>query len=556
MDSNWINTFEKIKKIEGYLVPGQEFTLYKLATSLKRRATIVEVGSYKGRSTACLAYGAPKDATVFAIDTFEGNKKDFIEEVQFRGGNFYNNFEKNLKRLRLFHKVKPIKGFSAEIGEKWKRKIDLIFIDGSHFYEDVKKDFELFYPWVKPGGIIAFHDVSKEHAGTYRFWNETIKKKVSSYMHETTLYFGIKPSKRSSPHKDKERLKKIFDYEKEKVVVVLPVFNRLDFTKKCLASLQIQTYKNLQVIVVDAGSTDSTKEFIKANYPDYKIITGTKNWWWTRSMYKGVKKALKILKVGDFILTMNNDCFFKEDYISNIVEASKSNKRAIVGSLILDARKTNKVVDAGVKIEWDQCLLYGISPNYSEDIKFYMEREIIDQIDTLPGKGTLVPVEVFKRVGNFNYLLLPHYIADYEFFCRAKRAGYNLIVGAYSQLYNFSRATGIEYVSKNHPTYSEIIRALFSRKSKMNAIDHILFVLLCCPIKYIPKNLGNEFFKVFVYVPALNKISLFLHNIPIYIKQNSLVLRWFLFLHNVPIYIRQNKQLKRLKKLVFRLNRQ
>lgn len=545
MNSNWAKTLEKIQKIEGYLVPGQEFTLYKLAASLKPGATIVEIGCYKGRSTACLAYGAPKDATVYAIDTFEGNKKDFIEEVQFKGGNFYKDFENNLKRLRLFHKIKPIKGFSAEIGEKWKRKIDLIFIDGSHLYEDVKKDFEFFYPWVKPGGIIAFHDVTKEHAGAFRVWNEIAKKKMSAYMHETTLYFGIKPSKISSQYKDKGKLRKIFDYEKEKVTVILPVFNRLELTIKCLASLQRQTYKNLQVVIVDADSKDKTREFIKEYYPDYKIIHGTNKWWWTRSMHEGVKKALKNLKGGDFVLTMNNDCFFEEDYVSNIVEASKSNKRAIVGSLILDAVKTNKVIDAGVKIEWSQCLLYGVAPYYSENIKFYTEREIIDQIDTLPGKGTLVPVEVFKRVGNFNYLLLPHYISDYEFFCRAKRAGYNLIVSAYSQLYNFSRETGIEHIGKEKASRLKIIHALFSRKSKINVIDHILFTLLCCPIKYLSRNLRKEFLAFFVFLPFIQKNLLFLHNVPIYIKQNSLVRSTNLIVHNFPIYLKQNPHLKK-----------
>ena len=104
--------------------------------------------------------------------------------------------------------------------------------------------------------------------------------------------------------------------QKPTVYIVIPVFNRLDFTKECLNSIKAQTYKNIVTIVVDGGSTDGTYKHIKENYPEVKIIKGKNNWWWTRSMFEGVKQALKEVQNGDFILTMNNDCFAKNNYIS------------------------------------------------------------------------------------------------------------------------------------------------------------------------------------------------------------------------------------------------
>jgi len=59
------------------------------------------------------------------------------------------------------------------------QKLDLLFIDGDHRYEGVKKDFEMYGPLVKKNGIIAFHDIAVHtpelDCQVYRFWNE-IKK--------------------------------------------------------------------------------------------------------------------------------------------------------------------------------------------------------------------------------------------------------------------------------------------------------------------------------------------------------------------------------------------
>lgn len=335
---------------------------------------------------------------------------------------------------------------------------------------------------------------------------------------------------------------------KNKVFVIIPVHNRLEVTKKCLRSLGRQAYKPFEVILVDDGSTDGTSSFFAKRYPQWKTIKGTGNWWWTKSMHEGVKGALKTTKKGDFILAMNNDCFFKRNYLSNIVKTSANNKRAIVGSLILDAEKPTKVFDAGVRINWKNSLIYGVANMISDNIKFYSKRTIINKIDTLPGKGTLIPVEVFNKVGNFNYKRLPHYIGDYEFFCRAKKAGFKLIVSTKARLYNFVKRTGSSHISKSTAGYREVIHLMFGRKSKLNIIDHVNFLLLCCPPKYLPANLTEVVKKITNYalktyplhyildvlhvIKLLKaKIKLALYVISLYIKQS--IPRIINFLENI-----------------------
>src|SRR5213593_4725968 len=73
----------QIDSVDGFLVPGQEYWLFRIARALHNSSNIVEVGSFKGRSTCCLAFGCRGTGKrVFAVDTFE----DF--ELGFPGEDF------------------------------------------------------------------------------------------------------------------------------------------------------------------------------------------------------------------------------------------------------------------------------------------------------------------------------------------------------------------------------------------------------------------------------------------------------------------------------------
>lgn len=198
-ERNFNRIWPIIDTIEGFLVsPIQERWLYKMARSLPNKANIVEIGSFKGRSTCCLAYGCKgRTKHVFAIDTFDGNDIDFNYRC------FFKDFWHNIEKCGLTAYVTPIQGHSSEVAKTWNKPIQLLFIDGSHQYEHVLSDFNEFFPHVISGGIVALHDVDPRGLsalddniawpGPLRAWHKHIKYHLNQTGACNSIAFGRKP---------------------------------------------------------------------------------------------------------------------------------------------------------------------------------------------------------------------------------------------------------------------------------------------------------------------------------------------------------------------------
>src|SRR3989338_9722147 len=271
-----------------------------------------------------------------------------------------------------------------------------------------------------------------------------------------------------------------------KVFIVCGVYNNLSYSKRLMSCIAVQKYPNIKTIIIDDGSDDGTPEYLSDNYPDTVILKGNGNLWWTGSLYWGVNEVSKIAKMHDFILTLNNDCTFGRDYIQILVKTALRNDRTIVGSLVISELNKLEIIDAGVKIDWAKGKLIAQGPQLMTQLT--KNKTNNDDINTLSTKGTLYPVEVFGKIGNFDKLHLPHYASDYEFACRAKKEGFNLLLSYESKVYNDVSRTGMGEKLPLTPNIKEIFKLLFSRRSRINIVDHFWFITLSCPKKYRLQN--------------------------------------------------------------------
>ena len=137
-------------------------------------AKFVEIGVWKGGSTAYMGveiYNSGKKIHYDAIDTFEGSR----EHGQVVG--LYEEAVQNLKPLIDLNVVNIIRGHSQDVVSKYQDEtIDFCFIDGSHEYEDVKKDIMEYLPKVKKGGILAGHDYDAIWSGVIQAVDEILVK--------------------------------------------------------------------------------------------------------------------------------------------------------------------------------------------------------------------------------------------------------------------------------------------------------------------------------------------------------------------------------------------
>jgi predicted O-methyltransferase YrrM len=170
---------------------GEGKWLFESARRLPPNANIVEIGSFEGRSTCCLAAACRgTEKRVFAIDTFDGGS-------DLPRCNSFPAFSKNLKRCGLESYVEPIKCLSTQVAKTWNKPIHLLFVDGSHYYEEVLADFSGFFPRVVGGGIVAFHDVDETKPGVLRAWNEFFKNQLTEVGHCERVGYGRKPEDNS-----------------------------------------------------------------------------------------------------------------------------------------------------------------------------------------------------------------------------------------------------------------------------------------------------------------------------------------------------------------------
>lgn len=168
---------------------------------------IVEVGCEYGKSTSEFAHAVrdKQDTRIISVDLFPDD-----HHLAKQYGGLFNVWESNLQESGVINTpnliVIPMRGISWEIGEKWSAPIDLLFIDAGHHYEEVKKDIAAWVDHVKPGGVVAFHDVAKiDYAHPLHFevaravdeWHDDNKDEWQRFDAPDTLLYFVRKEERT-----------------------------------------------------------------------------------------------------------------------------------------------------------------------------------------------------------------------------------------------------------------------------------------------------------------------------------------------------------------------
>ena len=170
--------------LPGFLMLAEGMALMSLAENWPVDGDVVEIGSFKGKSTCFLAAGcrAANRGRVYAVDHFGGSpehQKGGWEETAeiVAEGSTLPCFQKNVSAFGLGDRVEPLIGNSDELAARFSGQARLLFIDGEHSYEGTKRDYQSWEKFVPKHGVICFHDYQNNRYldGVTKFIDDEIR---------------------------------------------------------------------------------------------------------------------------------------------------------------------------------------------------------------------------------------------------------------------------------------------------------------------------------------------------------------------------------------------
>ncbi len=200
------------------------------------------------------------------------------------------------------------------------------------------------------------------------------------------------------------------------VSVIVLNWNRLQETLECLKHIRNLTYSNLEIIIVDNGSVDDSKQRLQQE-KGIIFIDNPSNRGFTGGHIDGLQHAK-----GEFILLLNNDAVIKPDYIDKALPHFADSQVAAVGGRAYFWDDQYPALN-----ETNPYYAYQeINPITAEGIFTQHDGEIVREVNMVSGSGVVIRRSVINEVG---YLYEPFfaYYEETDLFARMKRAGYKIL---------------------------------------------------------------------------------------------------------------------------------
>ena len=263
-----------------------------------------------------------------------------------------------------------------------------------------------------------------------------------------------------------------------KVFVILPVHNRWEQTRRCLGLLAEQSHGGVRVVLVDDGSTDGTREFVKRDFPGVTVLDGDGTLWWAGGVNRGLDFAMRESSPADFLLILNNDLAFDGNFVAGLFRESIERGRAALFPPSVDNR-TGEPADTGLIVDWKGVRI--VSAHHWD------KEGPLPEPDAVSTRGLLLPVSVVAAAGRLREKELPHYLSDIEYTLRIKAMGLPLYRSLKVTASLDLGTTGIRVTPGMGSPWREVRDHLFDYRSPSNIVHWLRFLRICCPKRYMPR---------------------------------------------------------------------
>jgi predicted O-methyltransferase YrrM len=150
----------RARDVEGWMTDAQARALWDAAETMRPPGQIVEIGSFRGRSTIVLASARPDGVQLVAIDPHGGNDRgpqEYAPNAEV-GDSDFTVFWDNLRRAGIDDRVRHVREPSQTALGAVTGPVDLLYVDGAHRYAPARADIEHWGERVPVGGAMLIHD--------------------------------------------------------------------------------------------------------------------------------------------------------------------------------------------------------------------------------------------------------------------------------------------------------------------------------------------------------------------------------------------------------------
>ncbi|CAG0971146.1 N-acetylglucosaminyl-diphospho-decaprenol L-rhamnosyltransferase [Methanosarcinales archaeon] len=215
------------------------------------------------------------------------------------------------------------------------------------------------------------------------------------------------------------------------VSIIVLNWNGKQYLETCLSSLVRQTYKNIEIIFVDNGSSDGSIDFVRNEFPGVVILGHAANLGFAEGVNSGIR-----ISGGEFIATINNDAQADDNWIKSLVEVMESDPGiGCCGSKMLRYYARNIIDSAGIVIYQN-----GNAYDRGREEKDTGQYDIMEEIFGPCAGAALYRREMLDEIGLFDKEYFA-YFEDVDISFRMHLSGWKCIFVPDAIVYHMHSAT-------------------------------------------------------------------------------------------------------------------
>jgi predicted O-methyltransferase YrrM len=157
--------------IFSHMTTAEKIAIYNTIKKFKKKIVAAEIGSYLGASACFICSALKSNDKLICIDTWGNDAMQYGNDIDGEKRDTYTEFTNNTSNFN--GSIIKLRGWSTDVIGQVRTitdTLDFLFIDGDHNYDGVKKDWDLYSPFLKKGSVIAFHDTE---------WAEGVNKVIA-----------------------------------------------------------------------------------------------------------------------------------------------------------------------------------------------------------------------------------------------------------------------------------------------------------------------------------------------------------------------------------------